>query len=227
MKRGELKTVRYRTVADIFSQVSKVYDRFLSLATAGRIHSWQNELIAQLSKEGNWLDVGTGTGEILKKLKSSHRGILVGIDPAFGMLRIAKSKCPECYFVQALGESLPFRDRTFTSLSLSLVFRHLQDKLSFLEEAHRVLKEGGRIGIVDIGKFRGTGLLLFLMRTVLRPLGIVVFGGEKWNFFIHSVEESYTLEEVVGMLETKGFRVDYTNRRLLGVIHIVVATKTA
>jgi len=217
----------HSTVAEIFSQISRVYDRFLSLATAGQIHSWQRELISALDTGGNWLDVGTGTGEVLKKLGISENRLCVGIDPAFGMLKVAKEKCHGCHFVQALGEDLPFRAGSFKSISLSLVFRHLQDKEAFVEEAKRVLEEGGRVGIIDIGKFRGTPVLLFLMKTLLKPVGLLVFGRDKWDFFIHSVEESYTLEEVRGMFESRGFTTTYTNRRLFGIIQIAAFSKTA
>ncbi len=217
----------YRKVAEIFSQISGVYDRFLSLATAGQIHRWQRDLLSDMNKEGNWLDVGTGTGELLRKLGEDWRGIRVGIDPALGMLFVAKKKCPGCFFLQAVGESLPFREGSFRNVSLSLVFRHLEDKEAFLKEALRVLESGGRIGILDIGRFRGTGVLLLLMKTLLKPLGILIFGSDKWSFFIHSVEDSLSPEEVEAMLRSSGFSVISKERRLLGVVHLIVAVKTA
>ncbi len=217
----------YRAVAEIFSQISGIYDRFLSFATAGRIHTWQRELLSRMGSSGNWLDVGTGTGEVLKKLGEDYRGIRVGIDPAFGMLRIAKGKCGSCLFLQALGEELPFKEGSFRNISLSLVFRHLQDKVRFVEEAERVLEKDGRVGIIDIGRFRGTPVLLLLMRTLLKPFGLLIFGREKWEFFMHSVEESYSLEEIRAMFESRGFRLEYSGRRFLGVVQIAVFVKTA
>ncbi|WP_457601118.1 class I SAM-dependent methyltransferase [Hydrogenivirga sp.] len=219
--------MKYRTVAEIFSQISRVYDRFLSLATAGQIHRWQRELIDNMEREGNWLDVGTGTGEVLRKLGIPYNRLCVGIDPALGMLLVAKEKCQGCHFVQALGENLPFRNGSFKNISLSLVFRHLQDKRAFIGEANRVLEPGGKVGIIDIGKFKGTPILLFLMRTVLKPVGLLIFGRDKWDFFIHSVEESYSLEEVKEMFGSAGFQPTYVSRRLFGVIQILVFTKTA
>ncbi len=217
----------YRKVAEIFSQISGTYDRFLHLATAGRIHSWQRELISTMNPSGNWLDVGTGTGEILLKLGESYSGLRVGIDPSLEMLRVAERKCRGALFVQAVGEALPFRAGSFSNVTLSLVFRHLQDKMAFLEEAGRVLEKNGRLGIIDIGRFRGTFLLLLLMKTLLRPLGVLIFGGEKWAFFIHSVEESYSLQELENMLRLRGFRILEARRRFLGVVQIVTAVRTA
>ncbi len=217
----------YESVANIFSQISKVYDKFLSIATAGRIHAWQRELISSMNPEGNWLDVGTGTGEILKKLTADYKGLRIGIDPALGMLEVARQKCLGCFFIQSLGENLPFKDNSLKNITLSLVFRHLQDKNAFLEEAHRTLEEGGKVGIIDIGKFKGTGFLLFLMKTVFKPVGLLIFGKDKWDFFVQSVEESYTVEEVKSMFEGKNFRVEKVSKKLLGSVYIITAVKTA
>ncbi|RLJ70789.1 demethylmenaquinone methyltransferase/2-methoxy-6-polyprenyl-1,4-benzoquinol methylase [Hydrogenivirga caldilitoris] len=219
--------MKYSVVADIFSQISRVYDRFLTIATMGRIHRWQRELISRMHSEGNWLDVGTGTGEVLIKLGESYQGSRVGIDPAFGMLLVAKNKCRSCYFVQSLGESLPFKEGSFKNISLSLVFRHLEDKRSFIQEANRVLESGGRVGIIDIGRFRGTPAVLFLMKTLLKPIGLLIFGRDKWSFFIHSVEESYSIDEVKQMFDSAGFKNEYVGKRLFGIIQILVFAKTA
>jgi demethylmenaquinone methyltransferase/2-methoxy-6-polyprenyl-1,4-benzoquinol methylase len=219
--------MHYRPVADLFSQISGIYDRFLSLVTLGRIHSWQRDLILDMGKEGNWLDVGTGTGEVLLKLGDGYGGLRVGLDPAEGMLTSARTKCGACRFVMGIAEALPFKDRVFSRVSLSLVFRHLQDQERFLEEAGRVLKEGGVLGIIDIGRFKGTGLIVFLMKTLLRPLGHLIFGREKWDFFIRSVEESYRVEEVEEKLREKGFKVMRVRRRMFGTVFIMTAKKTA
>ena len=217
----------YKTAAEIFSQISGIYDGFLSLITFGRIHSWQKDLIEDMGKEGNWLDVGTGTGEILIKLGESYEGLRVGLDPAEGMLRKAKGKCRSCGFVLGVAESLPFKEETFSKISLSLVFRHLEDQRSFLKEARRVLKEEGKIGIIDVGRFKGTGVLLFLMKTLLRPFGLFVFGKEKWEFFIRSIEESLPVEEVKRILKEEGFEVLKVRRRMFGTVFIMTAKRTA
>ena len=217
----------YRTVANIFSQISGVYDRFLGFVSGGRIHSWQRSLINILGKGDSVLDIGTGTGEVLVKSATHFSGLRVGLDPAEGMLRKARSKCQECRFVMGIAESLPFREGAFDTVALSLVFRHLEDQPSFLKEAHRVLKAGGRIGILDVGRIRGTGALVFFMKTLFRPFGLLIFGRDKWDFFIHSIEKSHAPQEVVSMLEKAGFGECSVSRRMLGLIHIIVGVKTA
>ncbi len=220
--------INEKIIGDIFSGISKIYDRFLSAATFGKIHSWQKELIDRMNPKGNWLDVGTGTGEVLKKLKGrNYQGLLIGIDIAYDMLSVAKLKCPDCHFILAKGESLPFRDKSLSNISLSLVFRHLIDKESFLKEAARTLDKEGCIGIIDIRRFKGTGFILFLMKKLFFPAGVLIFGRDKWDFFIHSVENSYSVEEIREMLEANGFRLRSVKTRFLGAVAIMVAVKTA
>jgi len=77
-------------MAQIFTGASKAYDFFLSFATLGSIHRWQRELIEAMGREGNWLDVGTGTGEVLKKL-GSYPHLRVGIDLRACSRRLRKS----------------------------------------------------------------------------------------------------------------------------------------
>ena len=210
-----------KVVASVFSGIARIYDKFLSLATFGGIHRWQKRLIELMEERESWLDVGTGTGEVLRKLNSSK--LRIGIDLSYEMLKVAKEKCGGCYFLVADGEDIPFKDKSFDRISLSLVFRHLENQERFLKEAKRVLKKGGRVGLIDIRKFKGSGLLLLLMKTVLLPIGLLIFGRDKWEFFVHSIEKSFSLEEIEETFKREGFRKVASERTFLGLVLIFVA----
>ncbi|MCS7277358.1 MAG: class I SAM-dependent methyltransferase [Aquificaceae bacterium] len=212
-----------KTVADVFSSVSRKYDFFLNLITFGNIDKWQRELLQMLDPEGNRLDVGTGTGEIL--LKSQNKGLRVGMDLSLDMLKIAKSKCKVCKFVLGDAENMPFKSGSFGSITLSLVYRHLINRRQFLKEAKRLLREGGQLSLLDINKFTLTPLLIFLMKYPLKPLGLLLFGRDKWEFFIHSLENSLSVEEVKVELEEEGFEVVEVQKRLLGLVYLLLARK--
>jgi len=212
-----------KQVQEIFSAVSKKYDFFLILVTLRKIDQWQRDLLDMLPYEGIWLDVGTGTGEVL--LKSQNKGLRVGIDLSLEMLKIARSKCKACKFLVADAENMPFKDRSFSSISLSLVYRHLLNRKAFLKEAKRVLKDNGHMALLDINKFFITPLLIFLMKYPLKPLGLLLFGSDKWAFFIHSLENSLSTEEVKRELEEEGFYVVEVQKRLLGVVYLILAKK--
>lgn len=210
-------------MAQVFSSVALVYDKFVSIVTLGGIHKWQKKLINLMGDSGNWLDVGTGTGEVLLKLQNAS--LKVGIDVAFGMLTKSKEKCPTCHFILADAENMPFKEGVFDKISLSLVFRHLENQENFLKEAKRITSPGAKIGIIDIRKFAGSGILAFLMKTVFLPLGILIFGKDKWDFFIHSIEKSFAVEEVKSLLESQGFKVIKVETSFLGLVYIMVAQR--
>ncbi|MFN3814277.1 MAG: class I SAM-dependent methyltransferase [Aquificaceae bacterium] len=212
-----------KIVGRIFSDVSKVYDLFLNFITVGRINVWQKDLLNLMGDNGNRLDVGTGTGEVLKK--SKNEGLKVGIDLALGMLKEARKKCPGCYFLLADAENMPFKDGSFKTITLSLAYRHLTDREAFLREARRVLKEKGRIGILDINRIKGTPLLVFMMNYPIKPFGLLIFGREKWEFFVHSLKSSLSLEEVKMSIERSGFKVEKLEKKFLGFFYILKAKK--
>lgn len=212
-----------KVVQEVFSQVSKKYDFFLNLITAGGIKKWQEELLKNTPYEGNRLDVGTGTGEVL--LRSQNKGLRVGIDLSMEMLRLAKGKCKRCKFLLADAENMPFKDESFGSITLSLVYRHLIDRKAFLKEARRVLQKGGEVCMLDINRFSLTPFLVFFMKYLIRPLGVWLFGSEKWEFFVHSLENSLSLEGVKKELRSAGFEVKCEKRMLFGLIYIVCAQK--
>lgn len=212
-----------KTVGEVFSQVSKLYDPFLKGITFGSIDRWQRDLIELLDNEGNRLDVGTGTGEVLKK--SVVKGLKVGIDLSIGMLKKAKTKCTDCHFILADAESMPFKDASFRSITLSLVYRHIDDKKAFLKEAYRVLEKGGQMCILDINRFLGTRILAFIMRYPIKPLGLLMFGRERWDFFLHSLESSLSLSEVKQQLEGENFEVIHTKTYLFGLVYLLKASK--
>lgn len=212
-----------RTVGEVFSSVSKKYDFFLNLITFRRIDHWQRDLLNMLSPEGNRLDVGTGTGEVL--LKSQNKGMRVGMDLSLEMLKLAKSKCKVCKFVVADAENMPFKDSSFGSITLSLVYRHLLDRKAFLREAYRILEKHGQIAMLDINRFSLTPILIFLMKYPLKPLGLLLFGREKWDFFIHSLENSLSIEEVKKEFEEEGFEVLEVQKRLFGLVYLILSRK--
>jgi demethylmenaquinone methyltransferase/2-methoxy-6-polyprenyl-1,4-benzoquinol methylase len=175
-----------KITADIFSSVSKHYDAFLNLITFRRIKDWQRTMLKEVEGAKTLLDVGTGTGEVL--LQADPQALRVGIDLSLGMLKVARKKCPDCSFVLADAEKMPFKTSSFDAITLSLVYRHLYNRTQFLKEARGVLKPEGKLAILDINKFWLTPLLVSFMKFPIKPLGLILFGRDKWEFFIHSLK---------------------------------------
>ncbi len=214
-----------KVIGDIFSSVSRIYDSFLSAVTLRRIHSWQKEMLEYMDKGDVLIDVGTGTGEVAVKGKKIGYKTVVGLDLSYDMLRLAVTKCNDCHFMVADAENMPIRDEKADTITLSLVYRHLTDRDRFLEEARRVLKKGGKIGILDINKTALIDLLKFLSRNILKPAGILLFGKDKWEFFIHSLENSLTYDQIREELERHGFVVRKKAVKLGGAMLIIIGVR--
>lgn len=115
---------------------------------------------AELRPGERVLDVGCGTG-VLTMLAAEAVGTsgkAMGIDPAPKMiLRARKNASAErssAEFRLAVIEDLPFEDNSFDCVLSSLMLHHLPPDLKplGLGEVKRVLRPGGRLVLVDIGR---------------------------------------------------------------------------
>lgn len=106
------------------------------------------------------LDVGCGTG-VLTRLAAKAvgpGGSVIGIDPGPRMIGVARKNAAvensRAAFRLAAIEELPFEDNSFDCVLSSFMIHHLPPELKIkgLKEVHRVLKPGGRLLAVDIGR---------------------------------------------------------------------------
>jgi SAM-dependent methyltransferase len=106
-----------------------------------------NSELAALEKvvpAGAGLEIGVGTGRFAAPL-----GVGFGLDPAIGMLRLAKRR--GVLVVRGLGESLPFKKESFDFVQIVFVIEFIGDLPLFLGEAARTLKKNGALilGFID------------------------------------------------------------------------------
>lgn len=99
----------------------------------------------------NVLDVGCGTGEILKRIHRRYPEVsLTGVDISEKMLEVAKVKIGnKATLLWADAEMLPFSDATFDLIVCSDSFHHYPNPQKVLAEFRRVLKGGSNLLICD------------------------------------------------------------------------------
>jgi SAM-dependent methyltransferase len=99
------------------------------------------------------LDVGCGTGYLLRRLASRCPGAgeLVGVDPAAAMITTAQSAADDerLTFSVATAEQLPFPDGAFDLVVSTTSFDHWSDQRAGLVECARVMKPDARLVLVD------------------------------------------------------------------------------
>ncbi|MBW3671313.1 MAG: methyltransferase domain-containing protein [Acidobacteria bacterium] len=95
------------------------------------------------------LDVACGTG-VLSREAASRTGradLVAGIDPAAGMLEVARQAAPTLEWRQGVAESLPFPDQSFDSVVSQFGLMFFNDRKQALREMLRVLSPGGTLAV--------------------------------------------------------------------------------
>ncbi len=95
------------------------------------------------------LDVGCGTGTILKRLSERTNINGCGIDVEENMVAEAKSKCPNMDISVSSCTATPFDSCQFDVVTACMAYHHFDDKAGFAREASRILKTGGYLYITD------------------------------------------------------------------------------
>lgn len=139
--------MKVRTANEYYhDQAAELYERDI---TAGQFDEFNQQRIANIVKEilvkapnGYFLDVGCGTGNVLKHASKFFEKA-VGVDVSIEMLRIARSRGLEV--IQADAMYLPFGRETFGALSYFSVLHHVYDQRPLFKEANRVLATHGII----------------------------------------------------------------------------------
>ena len=95
------------------------------------------------------VDLGCGTGRFIAALGEHFRARVYGIDPSTRMLSVAQDTTtdPRIGFREGAAESIPLDDDTADLIFLSMVYHHIQDKVTACQEFVRVLRPNGHLCI--------------------------------------------------------------------------------
>jgi ubiquinone/menaquinone biosynthesis C-methylase UbiE len=119
-------------------------------------------------KNGFALDVGTGPGIFPLGIAASLPELkFLGIDLSPAMIETARANARErglderVHFQLGSAYALPLQDKSIDLVLCVHTMHHLQDPLAFMNEAARVLKQGGKYVIVDLRRDAPKSLALF------------------------------------------------------------------
>jgi demethylmenaquinone methyltransferase / 2-methoxy-6-polyprenyl-1,4-benzoquinol methylase len=178
--------------------------------------------------------VGCGTGDLTLALARRGVRLAVGLDPVPAMLDAAGAKLTRrdvhaAALVEGDGLRLPFPDNSFECVASAFVMRNVPDVPAALREAHRVLRPGGRIGILEL-----TPLTAPVVRTLFRLyfhrvvpwLGGVISGEPgAYAYLPASVDRFPTAEQLGAMMDRAGFGKVRWRRFMLGTVALHVGER--
>lgn len=102
--------------------------------------------LAQIRAGSKILDVGTGTGVLVKYLLASSPSKIVAVDIAENMIKIAKEKYKNQTKVEfKIADILKFKEKAFDYIFLYSVYPHFKDKDKLFNHLVTLLNEGGKL----------------------------------------------------------------------------------
>jgi len=150
-------------VRDMFSSIAPRYDFLNRLLSAGRDRYWRREAVKELplEREGTFLDVATGTGDVAIQIvkQGQYPGTRVtGVDFSEKMLTLGRKKVQtrglqdQIDLRQGDAMNLPFEDDLFQGAIVAFGLRNFTSLENGLKEMLRVVQPGGKVVILEFSR---------------------------------------------------------------------------
>jgi demethylmenaquinone methyltransferase/2-methoxy-6-polyprenyl-1,4-benzoquinol methylase len=151
-------------VHDMFAGIAGRYDAANDVLSFGVHRLWRREIVRRLriAPGAEALDLCTGTGDLALLLAraAGPNGKVYGVDFVEEMLKLAETKrlrvgdteSAPTTFLRGDAMSIPFPDNSFDIVTIAFGIRNVDDPSTCLREITRVLRPGGRVGVLEFGQ---------------------------------------------------------------------------
>ena len=204
-------------VEQMFDNISPRYDLLNRLFSLGIDQAWRRKVIRLVAKEpvDRLLDVATGTAD-LAILAAGKVKKVTGIDISEGMLQQGRNKVADrklqerIELLKADSTDLPFAEASFDAVTVAFGVRNFEDLEKGIREMRRVLRQGGRMFVLEFSKPRRTpfrqlfrlyfhGIMPLIGRSVSKD-------ASAYTYLPKSVDAFPEGAEFLRLLERAGFR---------------------
>jgi len=195
-------------VQRMFDRIAPVYDAMNRVMTAGLDQRWRRLTASSVVRPGDRvLDACCGTGDLALADRAAG-GRVTGLDFSEPMLERARRKSAEIEWVRGDLLELPFEDASFDAATVGFGVRNVADLERSLRELRRVLRPGGRLGILEITTPRGPLRHFYGLwfDRIVPLLGKALPGGSAYTYLPASVRRFPDAEGLAALLDEAGFR---------------------
>ncbi len=222
---------RAGAVRAMFDRIAPSYDLLNRVMTLRVDQAWRRKLLQVLApRDGeSLLDLCAGTMDVARLAKGGAPGLsVVGADFSFQMLLrgVEKTRLPAA---QADALALPFRAGAFDLATVTFGMRNLDDWRRGLEELARVLRPGGRLGVLELFRSESAGPRLVhgaYNRLALPVLGRILSPDpEAYRYLVQSMERFASRPEFEEGARAAGFRDVRGSTLFPGVCGLVTAVR--
>ena len=225
----------WKEVAGVLRSVIPVYDKVNVAISLGKANKYRWEGIKGHVHPGNKiLDAGSGFGNmsrIASKITDQHLEMVL-YDPLLMMLSRTRNFLPDSsnqYLSSGVFEYMPFKEQVFDAVLCGYSLRDAIELESAIAEIYRVLKKGGSLVVVDLGKPDNKFLrsfVSFYLKYALTVIAFFVAGQSGLKFkTIHGTYKKWPRNSELHSLLSRRFSKVKFKTGLMGAAVIVVAYK--
>ncbi|HTK58042.1 MAG TPA: class I SAM-dependent methyltransferase [Sphingomicrobium sp.] len=219
-----------RRVGGVFTSVARSYDLMNDLMSGGMHRLWKNRFVAKVKPRPGEriLDMAGGTGDIAFRMAAKGAQVTVSdINAdmlAVGMERARKQGIDGLSWQVENAEQLSFADAQFHAYTIAFGIRNVTGIPAALREAHRVLKRGGRLFILEFSTSEWPGFGEIYDRYsehVIPRIGKAVANDEEsYRYLVESIRRFPRMEAFRGMIGDAGFKSTSVEPILGGLVAI-------
>ncbi|MBP0447113.1 class I SAM-dependent methyltransferase [Roseomonas sp. SSH11] len=203
-------------VRALFDATAPHYDRIDRIFSLGTGPGYRRRALreAGLRPGMRVLDVAVGTGLVARQAVAitGDPALVTGLDPSEGMLAEARKTLPGVTLIQGRAEKIPLPDASVDFLSMGYALRHVADLGAAFAEYRRVLKPGGTVLLLEIGRPESRLAHVverFYMGAVIPALCWIAAprhrSGELMKYYWETIEACVPAEAILGALRKAGF----------------------
>jgi demethylmenaquinone methyltransferase/2-methoxy-6-polyprenyl-1,4-benzoquinol methylase len=220
-------------VKRIFDSISHRYDFLNHLLSAGIDFYWRRKALkyTKVSDSTKLLDVACGTGDFAIAAEKQGVKNIIGADLSINMLKLfnAKRNWSRGNTVQTVAEDFPFRDGTFTNITVAFGVRNFYEIPRAFKEFYRVLDNSGKTTILEFKLPKAKlfkGIYIFYFTKILPKIGgLISKDKEAYNYLPNSVHEFDQQVDLEKLLLEAGFKNVKVHNLTFGIVQTLIAEK--
>lgn len=225
-------------VAQMFDAIAPKYDFFNRFLSFGIDIGWRKKALKYVQEINAKyiLDVATGTADLaLMMHKRLQPNKIEGIDISAQMLEVGKQKVAKAEATNVINlqkgdsEAISYSNNTFDAVTVSFGVRNFEDLEKGLSEINRVLKEKGRLVILEFSKPKSKMASMFYNfyngKVAPKMVGSLSNNKQAYEYLNASINAFPERGDFINVLNKIGFKNSFYKELSFGICCIYVADK--
>ena len=170
-------------IEELFNKIAPSYDFLNDLFSFGLHRIWKGKLLKALQPlpGEKWIDLCCGTGDLTVSIARhiQPQGNILGIDFSSQQLAVARKRVIQgqdlpITFIQQDVLDNHLKINSFNGAVMAYGLRNLVDTKKGIEEIYRLLKPGGRAGILDFNSSKNGSISSLFQKIYLRLIVVPI-----------------------------------------------------